>query len=181
MTATAIVIASSLALAVPIGWYLSDTHRGFYHLWKVMAPSADKSLSAPKQNLFSGRVTGSVLEIGAGIGVNVPRIAAELPAVTNVKLVEPNTYMHDDLLAATRSSGLTSVKITADSAVALPVRPDRTCDERRSACCDGVLARVEHAAPTVSRRLLLPRPRCHDVATWCSSFVRCQQHTHATG
>jgi len=69
--------------------------------FRAMGPYLEASLRAHKSRVFSGLPT-SVVEIGPGVGANLPYLA---PGGTLVA-IEPNRYMHDRLEAAATRRGV---------------------------------------------------------------------------
>ena len=78
-----------------------ELHRGrgpFNSLFfQAMGPFLERSLRRRKQRVFSG-LSGDVVEIGSGVGANLPYLAADLTLVA----IEPNRYMHPRLITAAR-------------------------------------------------------------------------------
>ncbi|WP_374009612.1 methyltransferase domain-containing protein [Leifsonia sp. LS-T14] len=69
--------------------------------FRAMGPYLESSLRPHKSRVFSG-LPGSVVEIGPGVGANLPYLA---PGGTLVG-IEPNRYMHDRLAAAASRRGI---------------------------------------------------------------------------
>ncbi|MGO4536003.1 methyltransferase domain-containing protein [Leifsonia sp. 2MCAF36] len=69
--------------------------------FRAMGPYLEASLRPYKQRVFAG-LPGSVVEIGPGVGANVPF----LPPGGTLVAIEPNRYMHDRLAAAASRRGV---------------------------------------------------------------------------
>lgn len=63
--------------------------------FRAMGPYLESSLRPHKRRVFAG-LPDTVVEIGSGVGANLPY----LPAGATLVAVEPNRYMHDRLVAA---------------------------------------------------------------------------------
>ena len=63
--------------------------------FRAMGPYLESSLRPHKRRVFAG-LPDTVVEIGSGVGANLPY----LPAGATLVAVEPNRYMHDRLEAA---------------------------------------------------------------------------------
>jgi ubiquinone/menaquinone biosynthesis C-methylase UbiE len=75
-----------------------------------------------RRRLLAG-LTGRVLEVGAGNGLNFPHYPA---TVTEVLAIEPEPYLRRQALAAARQAPV-PIQVTDGTAEALPV-PDGACD-----------------------------------------------------
>ena len=76
----------------------ADARRWFFAVvWQLNgAASLDAKTKQAKQEIFAQRpLTGRVLDVGSGEGVNLQYLAAE--DVTEIVCVEPNTYFHRKL------------------------------------------------------------------------------------
>ena len=63
--------------------------------FRAMGPYLESSLRPHKRRVFAG-LPDTVVEIGSGVGANLPY----LPAGATLVAIEPNRYMHDRLEAA---------------------------------------------------------------------------------
>jgi ubiquinone/menaquinone biosynthesis C-methylase UbiE len=84
-------------------------------------PDYDEVVNPRKRALLGG-LTGTVLEIGAGTGENFPFYPKDIHWIG----IEPNAYMHDDLLANAREHGIQG-ELRAGTAEALDM-PDNSVD-----------------------------------------------------
>jgi ubiquinone/menaquinone biosynthesis C-methylase UbiE len=84
-------------------------------------PDYDEIVNPRKQALF-GRLAGTVLEIGAGMGENFPFYPKDIQWMG----IEPNVYMHDELLANAREQGIRG-ELRAGTAETLAM-PDSSVD-----------------------------------------------------
>ena len=89
--------------------------RFFAWLMQRMAPDHDKVLVDHKRRLMGG-LTGKVVEIGAGTGVNLAYLLDEVRYVA----VEPNTHMHPYLQHEAKLRGR-RIEIRAGTGERLPV------------------------------------------------------------
>jgi SAM-dependent methyltransferase len=69
--------------------------------FRAMGPYLESSLHPYKGRVFAG-LPGTVVEIGPGVGANLPY----LPAGATLVGIEPNRYMHDRLEAAASRRGV---------------------------------------------------------------------------
>ena len=124
--------------------------RGRFNSWLLAKFEEDfhEEVGARKQQHI-GAFTGTVVEIGAGNGVNFRYYAPG----TRVIIYEPNPYMHARLHAAAKAAGL-SYELKAVSAEQLDL-PDESAD---AAVCTLVLCTVPNPARIVAeiRRVLKP-------------------------
>ncbi|MGO4592809.1 methyltransferase domain-containing protein [Leifsonia sp. 2TAF2] len=67
----------------------------------AMGPYLDSAMRPRKERVFAG-LAGTVVELGPGVGANLPY----LPAGTTLVGIEPNRYMHDRLGAAAAEWGI---------------------------------------------------------------------------
>jgi ubiquinone/menaquinone biosynthesis C-methylase UbiE len=105
-----------------------------------------------KQAAFLGLEQGTVLEIGAGVGANLPY----LPAGTRLIALEPNLRMHERLRQRCETAGI-DVTIVAGGAESIPL-PNGSVDE---VICSLVLCTVEDPEHVLGeiRRVLRPGGR----------------------
>lgn len=124
--------------------------RGRFNSWLLAKFEEDfhEEVGARKQQHI-GAFKGTVVEIGAGNGVNF----RYYPAGTRVIVYEPNPYMHERLHAAARAHGL-AYELRATSAEQLDL-PDDSVD---AAVCTLVLCTVPNPDRIVAeiRRVLKP-------------------------
>jgi ubiquinone/menaquinone biosynthesis C-methylase UbiE len=119
---------------------------------RAMQSMEDAGLSAWRRDLLAP-LAGSVLEIGAGTGSNLPFYPS---VVTSLVLSEPDRHMRARLVAATAASGR-QVEVISAPAERLPC-PDRSFDAVVSAL---VLCSVGDQAMVLDeiRRVLRPNGR----------------------
>ncbi len=143
-----------------------------------------------KTAAFAGLRPGRVLEIGAGVGANLPY----LPSGTELVAVEPNLAMLGRLRARCAEAGV-PVTVLAGGAEHIPL-PDDSVDE---VICSLVLCTVGDPEQVLAevRRVLSPGGRfrfvehvaapAHDPRRWLQHLIRrpwswlfegCQLHRH---
>jgi predicted acylesterase/phospholipase RssA/SAM-dependent methyltransferase len=117
-------------------WFFSAFDRYINHVGR-----------AHKQAAFGGLASGTVLEIGAGVGANLSYLA---PGTTLIA-VEPNLRMHDRLRERSEKAGVELI-LVAGGAESIPL-PDGSVDE---VICSLVLCTVKDPAAVLSevRRVL---------------------------
>lgn len=124
--------------------------RGRFNSWLLSRFEDDfhEEVGARKQERI-GTFSGTVVEIGAGNGVNF----RYYPAGVRVIVFEPNPYMHERLHAAARAAGL-DYELRAVSAEQLDL-PEESVD---AAVCTLVLCTVPNPERIVAeiRRVLKP-------------------------
>ena len=98
-------------------------HPIFARLYERMAPSADKAGGAEHRRRLLEGLTGRVVEVGAGSGLNFPYYPG---TVDEVVAVEPEPYLRR---AAAEAAGTATVKVTVieGEADAIPL-PDESVD-----------------------------------------------------
>jgi ubiquinone/menaquinone biosynthesis C-methylase UbiE len=124
--------------------------RGRFNSWLLSKFEDDfHEEVGPRKQLYIGALTGTVVEIGAGNGVNF----RYYPAGTRVIVYEPNPYMHKRLHAAGRAQGL-DYELRAISAEQLEL-PDNSVD---AVVCTLVLCTIPNPDRVVAeiRRVLKP-------------------------
>jgi SAM-dependent methyltransferase len=130
---------------------------GHHPLWRqrvcacIMAHGSgpyERFVAERKRRLFAD-LEGTILEIGAGTGVNV----AFLPRDARYLAVEPNRYMHARLHAAASDRGI-SMELHATAIEALAVA-DGSVD---AVICTLVLCSIEDPEAVVNRALRMLRP-----------------------
>jgi ubiquinone/menaquinone biosynthesis C-methylase UbiE len=139
--------------SLPGGGYAA--HPVFARIWGRLAPAMERHGAAEhRQRLLEG-VSGRVVEIGAGTGVN---FAHYPPAVTGVVAVEPEPRLRALAEAAARSAAV-PVTVVAGDADRLPCA-DGSFD---AAVASLVLCSVPDQATALAevRRVLRPGGRLH--------------------
>ena len=136
-----------------------------YAVWRLLSARVDRGLRRWKLTLLGNGpdslVAGArvLLEIGAGTGATLAYYAA-VPGLERVILVEPNTYMHQQLTAAAAAAGLTGdrLELHAASADAMSFVPTGSVDVVVSTL---VLCSVPSQAATLAEvhRVLRPGGR----------------------
>lgn len=124
--------------------------RGRFNSWLLSKFEDDfHEEVGPRKQQYIGAFTGTVVEIGAGNGVNF----RYYPAGTRVIVYEPNPYMHERLHAAGRAQGL-DYELRAVSAEQLEL-PDNSVD---AVVCTLVLCTIPNPDRVVAeiRRVLKP-------------------------
>ena len=124
--------------------------RGRFNSWLLSKFEDDfHEEVGPRKQQYIGALTGTVVEIGAGNGVNF----RYYPAGTRVIVYEPNPYMHERLHAAGRAQGL-DYELRATSAEQLEL-PDNSVD---AVVCTLVLCTIPNPDRVVAeiRRVLKP-------------------------
>ena len=107
----------------------------------------DAEIGDHRRRLLTG-LTGRVLEVGAGNGLNFPHYPA---TVTEVLAVEPEPYLRRLALAAARSAPV-PVRVVAGTAEALPV-PDGAVDAVVASLVLCTVAELDQALAEVGRVL----------------------------
>jgi ubiquinone/menaquinone biosynthesis C-methylase UbiE len=140
-----------------------------YIIWKFLSPRADMGLRKRKRQLLQAvlpppkagaspppvpaadrpapHVTGTIVELGPGLGANF-KYYAQNPGVKRVVLIEPNGYMHAGLRRAAEAAGLSPVRyevVQGEAEAALPTLPTGSVD---AVVCTLVLCSV-HDPPAV--------------------------------
>lgn len=105
-----------------------------------------------KQHAFGNIASGTVVEIGAGVGANFDHV----PTGSRLIAIEPNLAMHDRLIRRARQRGV-EIDVIADDAHHLTLA-DSSVDD---VMCSLVLCTVAdpHGALTEIRRVLRPGGR----------------------
>ncbi len=147
--------------------------RGRFNSWLLAKFEDDfHEEVGPRKAEHIGSLAGTVIEIGAGNGVNF----RYYPPGVRVVAYEPNPYMHDRLHASARTHGL-DVELCAVSAERLDFEDD-TVD---AAVCTLVLCTVPDPVQMISevRRVLKPGGRfffIEHVAAKPGTFLRRMQN-----
>lgn len=128
-------------------------HPLFARFYERLSESADvrAGVRAHRRELVAG-LSGRVVEIGAGNGLNFARYPADVAQVT---AVEPEPRLRQTATRAARSSTVrVPVQVVAGTAQALPVA-DESCD---AAVCSLVLCSLPDVSPALAevRRVLRP-------------------------
>jgi ubiquinone/menaquinone biosynthesis C-methylase UbiE len=97
-------------------------HPLFARVYARVGHLMDAEIGDHRRRLLAG-LTGRVLEVGAGNGLNFPHYPA---AVTEVLAIEPEPYLRRQALAAARQAPV-PIRIVAGTAEALPA-PDGAVD-----------------------------------------------------
>ncbi|WP_354697944.1 hypothetical protein DSM112329_03602 [Paraconexibacter sp. AEG42_29] len=123
-------------------------HPVFARVWNALAPKAVPR--SHRRELLAG-ASGSVVEIGAGTGLNFPFYG---PGVTSVLAVEPEPFLRDRLGEAAAETPAPAIEVVDGTAAAIPA-PDSSFDV---AVVCLVLCSVpdQGAALTEIRRVLRP-------------------------
>jgi SAM-dependent methyltransferase len=124
--------------------------RGRFNSWLLAKFEDDfHEEVGPKKTKHIGSLTGTLVEIGAGNGVNF----RYYPPGVRVVAYEPNPFMHDRLYASAKAHGL-DVELRATSAETLDFEDDSV----DAVVCTLVLCTVPDPVRTVSevRRVLKP-------------------------
>jgi SAM-dependent methyltransferase len=150
-------------------------------IWRVLSPKADRGLRICKRRLLqaappapaahdthgdeledqrpAAHVTGTIVELGPGLGTNL-KYYANNPGVARVVLVEPNPYMHAGLRRAAAAAGLVAdrYEVVAGSAESMPFVPTGSAD---AVVCTLVLCSVSNPARCMTevQRVLRPGGR----------------------
>jgi ubiquinone/menaquinone biosynthesis C-methylase UbiE len=108
---------------MPTRTQLRPVHHPFFarcyaHVGRLM----DAEIGDHRRRLLAG-LTGRVLEVGAGNGLNFPHYPA---TVTEVLAIEPEPYLHRQALAAASQAPI-PIRVVAGTAEALPA-PDGAFD-----------------------------------------------------
>lgn len=100
-------------------------HPIFARVYKVLGAAAEKAGIAEHRERMLAGLTGRVVEVGAGTGLNF----AHYPAgVTEVVAVEPEAYLRSQATEAARAAGVAvPVTVVEGTADALPL-PDASVD-----------------------------------------------------
>jgi ubiquinone/menaquinone biosynthesis C-methylase UbiE len=97
-------------------------HPVFAHVYVRVGHLMDAEIGDHRRRLLAG-LTGRVLEVGAGNGLNFPHYPA---TVTEVLAIEPEPYLRRQAQAAAREAPV-PIRVLAGTAEALPV-PDASFD-----------------------------------------------------
>ena len=116
LTSLACAVAAAFLFAAIVAAARNDAW--FAWIWHFLSHPADRALAPLKQRLLSS-ISGSVVELGAGIGSSVHYIDGS--AVSALFLVEPNVVMHDALHAVARASTVRRVEVIDARGEALPM------------------------------------------------------------
>ena len=140
---------------------------------RLLEQSEAACLRAWRRDLLAG-VTGRVLEVGAGTGLNIPHYTAN---VTRLVLSEPEPYMRAKLQARLTATGVADVELSAATLAHLPM-PDQSFDAVVSTL---VLCSVRDLAQALAEicRVLVPGGRLvfleHVGAEDCSDRLKWQR------
>ena len=146
--------------------------RGRFNSWLLAKFEDDfHEEMGPHKTKHIGSLAGTIIEIGAGNGVNF----RYYPSGVRVVAYEPNPYMHDRLYASARAHGL-DVELRAVSAEMLDFEDDAI----DAAVCTLVLCTVPNPVRLISevRRVLKPGGRfffIEHVAAERGTFLRRMQ------
>ncbi|WP_173921871.1 class I SAM-dependent methyltransferase [Agromyces sp. Marseille-P2726] len=151
--------------------------RGRFNAWFFSALDRHiNRLTAPlKQTAFAGLATGTIVELGPGVGANL----GYLPSGSELIAVEPNARMHEALARRSAREGVT-VRIIAEYAERMPL-PDASVDD---VICSLVLCTVTDPDAVLRevRRVLRPGGRFrfveHVAAPAGSTRARVQRALH---
>jgi ubiquinone/menaquinone biosynthesis C-methylase UbiE len=105
-----------------LGQQRAVDHPIFARVYARVGHLMDAEIGDHRRRLLAG-LTGRVLEVGAGNGLNFPHYPA---TVTGVLAVEPEPYLRRQALAAARQAPV-PIRVTDGTAEALPT-PDATVD-----------------------------------------------------
>ena len=127
-------------------------HPVFAHVYARVGHLMDAEIGDHRRRLLAG-LTGRILEIGAGNGLNFPHYPA---TVTEVLAIEPEPYLRRLALAAASQASV-PIRVVAGTAEALPA-PDGAVD---AVVASLVLCTVAdlHLALAETRRVLRPGGR----------------------
>jgi ubiquinone/menaquinone biosynthesis C-methylase UbiE len=127
-------------------------HPVFARVYGRVGHLMDAEIGDHRRRLLAG-LTGRVLEVGAGTGLNFPHYPA---TVTEVLAIEPEPYLRRLALAAARQAPV-PIRVVDGTAEALPA-PDRTVDTVVASLVLCTVADLDQALAEV-RRVLRPGGR----------------------
>jgi ubiquinone/menaquinone biosynthesis C-methylase UbiE len=127
-------------------------HPVFARVYARVGHLMDAEIGDHRRRLLAG-LTGRVLEIGAGNGLNFPHYPA---TVTEVLAIEPEPYLRRQALAAARQAPV-PIRVVAGTAEALPA-PDASFDAVVASLVLCTVADPDQALAEV-RRVLRPGGR----------------------
>jgi len=127
-------------------------HPVFARVYGRVGHLMDAEIGDHRRRLLAG-LTGRVLEVGVGTGLNFPHYPA---TVTEVLAIEPESYLRRLALAAARQAPV-PIRVVDGTAEALPA-PDRTVDTVVASLVLYTVADLDQALGEV-RRVLRPGGR----------------------
>jgi ubiquinone/menaquinone biosynthesis C-methylase UbiE len=127
-------------------------HPVFARVYGRVGHLMDAEIGDHRRRLLAG-LTGRVLEVGAGTGLNFPHYPA---TVTEVLAIEPEPYLRRLALAAAQQAPV-PIRVVDGTAEALPA-PDRTVDTVVASLVLCTVADLDQALAEV-RRVLRPGGR----------------------
>jgi ubiquinone/menaquinone biosynthesis C-methylase UbiE len=158
------VLVPAIAAAVGIGVLaLYDSKLVFSCIWRMMSKGADERIKEHKRKLLGGAsdatlgLSGTIVEIGPGLGSSLKYYVRRPETITKVILVEPNERFHADLWKEAERVGLSRSQVQVLSSKAECI-----------ACEDGSVDHVvsvlvlcsvhdQHAVLREVQRVLKPR------------------------